>query len=118
VDLVLRSIGYRSEPVAGLPFDDHRHTVPHDRGRVIDPETGEPVPAAYVVGWVKRGPRGGIGSNRADAAETVAAILEDANTGRIGAGRGSSRSFRRLVRSRRASSGSGPRGREPSAVLA
>lgn len=99
--LVLRSVGYRSEPVPGLPFDHHTHTVPHDRGRVIDPVTGEPVPASYVVGWVKRGPRGGIGSNRADASETVASIVEDANSRRISVGRGSGRSFRRLLRSRR-----------------
>lgn len=107
--LLLRSVGYRSEPVAGLPFDEVAHTVPHDRGRVVDPATGAVVPATYVVGWIKRGPRGGIGTNRADAAETVAALVEDANAGRLdhpGAaggrvGRGSRRSFRRLVRARR-----------------
>ncbi|KQT89520.1 ferredoxin-NADP reductase [Marmoricola sp. Leaf446] len=98
--LLLRSVGYRSEPVAGLPFDTDTHTVPHDAGRVVDPATGAAVDAAYVVGWVKRGPRGGIGSNRADASETVASIVADANAGRIGAGRGSARSFRRLLRSR------------------
>ncbi|ROR91891.1 FAD-dependent oxidoreductase [Nocardioides aurantiacus] len=99
--LLLRSVGYRSEPVAGLPFDAGTHTVPHDAGRVVDPASGTPVAAAYVVGWVKRGPRGGIGSNRADASETVASLVADANAGRIGAGRGSARSFRRLLRSRR-----------------
>ncbi len=100
-DLLLRSVGYRSEPVAGLPFDPVTHTVPHVGGRVVDPATDEPVASAYVVGWVKRGPRGGIGSNRADASETVASLVDDANTGRIATGRGSARSFRRLVRSRR-----------------
>ncbi|WP_323792511.1 4Fe-4S binding protein [Nocardioides sp.] len=107
--LVLRSVGYRSEPLAGLPFDDVIHTVPHEQGRVIDPSWGEPVPASYVVGWIKRGPRGGIGSNRADAAETVAALVEDANERRITTGRGSSRSFRRLVRERRSEPLSRPR---------
>ncbi|MDO9457322.1 MAG: 4Fe-4S ferredoxin, partial [Nocardioides sp.] len=99
--LVLRSVGYRSEPVAGLPFDETTHTVPHDTGRVLDPATGQPLAATYVVGWIKRGPRGGIGSNRADAAETVGALVDDANTRRISAGRGSDRAFRRLVRARR-----------------
>ena len=98
--LVLRSVGYRSEPLAELPFDDVTHTVPHEQGRVIDPTHGRPVPASYVVGWIKRGPRGGIGSNRADAAETVSALVEDANERRITSGRGSSRTFRRFVRGR------------------
>jgi len=99
--LVLRSVGYRSEPVADLPFDGTTHTVPHEGGRVVDPATGRALPGAYVVGWIKRGPRGGIGSNRADAAETVAAIIDDANAGRLSTGRGSARSFRKLVGARR-----------------
>ncbi len=98
--LLLRSVGYRSEPVAGLPFDEATHTVPHRAGRVLDPVTGRPVPGAYVVGWIKRGPTGGIGRNRADAAETVGAIVEDANAGRITSGRGSARAFRTFVRRR------------------
>ncbi|SDS06689.1 ferredoxin--NADP+ reductase [Nocardioides scoriae] len=98
--LVLRSVGYRSEPLPGLPFDRETSTVPHDQGRVVDPATGGAVGASYVVGWVKRGPRGGIGSNRADATETVASLVADANAGRLTTGRGSTRSFRRLLRSR------------------
>ena len=99
--LVLRSVGYRSEPVTGLPFDESTHTVPHQAGRVLDPLTGAALPSTYVVGWIKRGPRGGIGSNRVDAAETARAIVDDANAGRLSAGRGSARGFRRLVRARR-----------------
>ncbi|VXC41431.1 FAD-dependent oxidoreductase [Nocardioides sp. AX2bis] len=95
--LVLRSVGYRSEPVPGLPFDHATSTVPHREGRVVDPATGRPVPATYVVGWIKRGPRGGIGSNRADAAETVGAVVDDANARVISSGRGSTRSFRRAL---------------------
>ncbi len=38
---------------------------------------GEPVPGAYVTGWIKRGPTGVIGTNKADAVETVAALLAD-----------------------------------------
>lgn len=96
--LVLRSVGYRSEPVPGLPFDHATSTVPHREGRVVDPTTGAAVPATYVVGWIKRGPRGGIGSNRADAAETVGSIVDDANARVISSGRGSARSFRRARR--------------------
>lgn len=99
-DLLLSSIGYRSQPVAGLPFDDRTHTVPHREGRVVDPVSGTTTPAAYVVGWVKRGPQGGIGSNRADAAETVASIVADANAGVLTVGHRPRRDFERLVRRR------------------
>ncbi|GAB2929973.1 FAD-dependent oxidoreductase [Rhodococcus aerolatus] len=75
--LVLRAIGYRAAPVPGLPFDDATATVPHDRGRVLDAD-GTPVPGAYVVGWVKRGPTGGIGDNKTCAEETVRSLLDDA----------------------------------------
>jgi ferredoxin/flavodoxin---NADP+ reductase len=75
VGLVVRSIGYRAEPVPGLPFDDRSGTVPNEAGRVV--QDGEPVPGAYVTGWIKRGPTGVIGTNKSDAAETVAAVLAD-----------------------------------------
>ncbi len=75
--LVFRSVGYRSVPVAGLPFDERRGLVPNDAGRVIDPATGLAVPRCYVAGWIKRGPSGVIGTNKPDAAETAAAMLAD-----------------------------------------
>jgi ferredoxin--NADP+ reductase len=31
----------------------------------------------YAAGWIKRGPRGVLGTNRADADETVTALLTD-----------------------------------------
>ena len=40
--------------------------------------TGRPLPGEYVVGWIKRGPTGVIGTNKKDAADTVAKIVEDA----------------------------------------
>ncbi|MGH3210088.1 MAG: hypothetical protein ACRDNO_20260, partial [Trebonia sp.] len=52
------------------------HTVPNASGRVLS-ETGEPLPGEYVAGWLKRGPTGVIGTNKADAAETVQALLAD-----------------------------------------
>src|SRR5690606_23118159 len=49
---------------------------PNDGGRVIDID-GEPLPGAYVTGWIKRGPVGLIGHTKSDAAETVRLLLED-----------------------------------------
>ncbi len=80
VGLVVRAVGYRSLPLAGLPFDARRAIIPNQRGRVLDPETGCALPGLYVSGWVKRGPTGLIGSNKPDGAETAAAMLEDLPT--------------------------------------
>ena len=74
--LVLRSVGYQSVPLAGVPFDTRSCTVPNTRGRVLS-EAGDPLPGEYVAGWLKRGPTGVIGTNKADAAETVQALLAD-----------------------------------------
>jgi ferredoxin/flavodoxin---NADP+ reductase len=78
VGLVVRAIGYAAEPVPGLPFDPATGTVPNVGGRVV--RDGVPVPGAYVTGWIKRGPTGVIGTNKADATETVAAVLADLPT--------------------------------------
>ena len=75
VGLVVRAIGYAAERVPGLPFDEAGGIVPNVGGRVV--RDGEPVPGAYVTGWIKRGPTGVIGTNKSDATETVAAVLED-----------------------------------------
>jgi ferredoxin--NADP+ reductase len=64
--------------VPGLPFDAATGTVPNVAGRVV--RDGEPVPGAYVTGWIKRGPTGVIGTNKGDAVETVAALLADLPT--------------------------------------
>jgi ferredoxin--NADP+ reductase len=74
--LVLRSVGYQSVPLPDVPFDTRTYTVPNASGRVLS-ETGEPLPGEYVVGWLKRGPTGVIGTNKADAAETVQVLLAD-----------------------------------------
>ena len=74
--MVLRSVGYQSVPLPGVPFDRRTHTVPNAAGRVLS-ETGEPLPGEYVAGWLKRGPTGVIGTNKADAAETVQSLLAD-----------------------------------------
>ncbi len=79
--LVLRSIGYRGEPLEGLPFDENRGLVPNDAGRVTD--GGEQVPGLYAVGWIKRGPSGVIGTNKKDALDTVKSIFADLADGSI-----------------------------------
>ncbi|GAA2778033.1 FAD-dependent oxidoreductase [Crossiella cryophila] len=67
---VIRAVGYRGNPLPGLPFDPATGTIPHERGRVS--------PGTYVVGWIKRGPTGGIGANKSCASETVGTLLTDA----------------------------------------
>ena len=74
--MVLRSVGYQSVPLPGVPFDERTSTVPNEAGRVIGPD-GRPLPGEYVAGWLKRGPTGVIGTNKSDAADTVRSLLAD-----------------------------------------
>ncbi len=76
VQAVYRAIGYYSDNLAGLPFDLAAGVVPNDGGRVIDID-GDPLPGAYVTGWIKRGPVGLIGHTKSDAAQTVELLLSD-----------------------------------------
>jgi ferredoxin--NADP+ reductase len=78
--LAFRAIGYRGIPLPGVPFDERAAVIPNRAGRVLDPNSGEPVPGEYVVGWIKRGPSGVIGTNKKDAQETVDALLADLST--------------------------------------
>jgi ferredoxin--NADP+ reductase len=82
--LVFRSIGYTGRPIEDVPFDPARGLIRNDGGRVCD-EAGVPCRGEYVVGWIKRGPSGVIGTNKKDAADTVAKIVEDAEAGLLGA---------------------------------
>ena len=84
--LVLRAVGYRGEPIPGVPFDERAGLIPNESGRVIG-AGGTPAPGEYVVGWIKRGPSGVIGTNKKDAADTVARVVEDAQAGRLNAPR-------------------------------
>jgi ferredoxin--NADP+ reductase len=81
-ELVLRSIGYRGQALDDIPFDEDRGLILNDGGRVLD-EHRQPIPGEYAVGWIKRGPSGVIGTNKKDAADTVAKIKEDAEAGRL-----------------------------------
>ncbi len=75
--LVFRSVGYQGVGLPGLPFDERRGTIQNDQGRVTGSER------TYCAGWIKRGPTGIIGTNKKDAAETVASLLDDARAGRL-----------------------------------
>jgi len=77
VGLVFRSIGYMGVPLADVPFDQRGGVIPNDHGRVMDPATSQQVPGEYVVGWIKRGPSGIIGTNKPDSVETVNMLIED-----------------------------------------
>jgi ferredoxin/flavodoxin---NADP+ reductase len=99
--LVIRSIGYQGRPVPGLPFDETTCTVPNARGRVIDGCSEQAQPGRYVVGWLKRGPTGAIGTNRHCAAQTVDAILADYHAGLLAAPNSGAKALAALIRSRR-----------------
>lgn len=71
VQLVVRSVGYRGVPTPGLPFDEKRGTIPNTGGRVEGSRN------EYVVGWIKRGPTGVIGTNKSDSQETVDTLIAD-----------------------------------------
>jgi ferredoxin/flavodoxin---NADP+ reductase len=81
--LVLRSIGYRGTPLSGIPFDAKRGLIRNEGGRVRSEADGLPCPGEYVVGWIKRGPSGVIGTNKKDANDTVARIVEDEEAGEL-----------------------------------
>lgn len=69
--LVFKSIGYKTRPIEGLPFDKERSIISNINGRVVDN------PGVYVCGWAKRGPSGIIGTNKWDSEEVVSAIYDD-----------------------------------------
>lgn len=73
--LVFRSVGYHGLPTPGVSFDERAGVIPNQEGRVT--ESGQVVPGLYAAGWIKRGPTGVIGTNKADSDETVRHIFED-----------------------------------------
>ncbi len=79
--LIFRSVGYKGRALPGPPFDERKGVIPNDRGRVFDPATNDVVPGLYAAGWIKRGPSGLIGSNKACGRETAEQMLADAKAG-------------------------------------
>jgi ferredoxin--NADP+ reductase len=75
--LVVRAVGYRGVPTPGLPFDERNGTIPHTDGR-IEGSRNE-----YVVGWIKRGPTGVIGSNKKDSQDTVDTLVSDLSAAKL-----------------------------------
>ncbi len=73
--VLFRSIGYRGVPIPGVPFDDGRGIFPNQDGRIVNGDNV--IPGLYVAGWIKRGPTGIIGTNRADGVATVKSLLAD-----------------------------------------
>jgi len=70
-------------PIEGVPFNDRWGVILNEHGRVIDPDSNEPVVGEYTAGWIKRGPSGVIGTNKPDAAESVECLLADVRAGKI-----------------------------------
>jgi ferredoxin--NADP+ reductase len=100
--LVFRSVGYRGVPLPELPFDEHAGVIPHERGRICDSPGGAALRGHYVSGWIKRGPTGVIGNNKADSVETAKSLIEDAACGTLlSPARPDPAAFEALVRERR-----------------
>ncbi|QPQ54887.1 FAD-dependent oxidoreductase [Allosphingosinicella flava] len=77
--LVVTCIGYRTPPIAGIPYDDRLGRFVNRDGLIGD--------GLYCVGWARRGPTGTIGTNRPDGyevAEAIAATLGPGDSGKAG----------------------------------
>ncbi len=81
VGLVFRSVGYRGVPLPDVPFDERWGVILNQQGRVLDAETLQPRVGEYATGWIKRGPTGGIGTNKPDALDTVRCMVGDLGQG-------------------------------------
>lgn len=68
-ELVVSAIGYRTPPLAGVPYDEALGRFANEGGRVGS--------GLYAVGWARRGPTGTIGTNRPDGFAVVEAIAGD-----------------------------------------
>ena len=76
--ILFRSVGYRGQPIEGVPFHEQWGVFPNKEGRIT--ENDKIVPGLYTAGWIKRGPSGVIGTNKPDSEETVAALFADLST--------------------------------------
>jgi ferredoxin--NADP+ reductase len=97
--MVVRSIGYRGIPLEGISFDERRGLIRNQGGRVQE-DDGSVRTGSYAVGWIKRGPSGVIGTNKKDAADTVARIREDAEAGILTADKPDAETTEAFVRER------------------
>ena len=79
--LVFRSVGYKGVATPGIPFNSDWGVILNEKGRVLSNKDHSPVIGEYTAGWIKRGPSGVIGTNKADAVETAECMLEDFRNG-------------------------------------
>lgn len=75
-DSVVCATGFTAAVLDGVPMRPDG-VVSNGGGRVVCPDSGAPLAGLYVVGWAKRGAKGGLGDNRRCAAETVDKIVAD-----------------------------------------
>ncbi|MDA9490236.1 FAD-dependent oxidoreductase [Bradyrhizobium sp. CCBAU 11361] len=73
--LAFRSVGRKTAPMAGVPYDLHRGVHANIDGRVAADRSV--IEGLYVCGWSKRGPNGTIGTNRGCGVATAEAVLAD-----------------------------------------
>jgi ferredoxin--NADP+ reductase len=97
--LVFRSVGYLGMALPGLPFDPRQGVIPNQAGRVLE-AADQPAWGEYVVGWIKRGPSGVIGTNKPDAVETVDALIADSAAGRLNRATGAAGAVNQLLAER------------------
>ena len=84
VDMVFRSVGYRGVALPDVPFYERWGTIPNQHGRVLTKHEGKHcLTGNYVVGWIKRGPSGIIGTNKPDAIESADCFLQDLAAGQV-----------------------------------
>ena len=72
--MFIKSIGYKSLEMPGVPFDKRKNVIPNQFGCVKDTKTEKLEVGLYCAGWVKRGPVGIIDATLRDSMETFRMI--------------------------------------------
>jgi ferredoxin--NADP+ reductase len=78
--MVVSCIGYRTDPIPGVPYDAALGRFDNREGRIA--------PGLYCVGWARRGPTGTIGTNRPDGFMVAEEIAADRPGGKREGGAG------------------------------
>jgi ferredoxin/flavodoxin---NADP+ reductase len=101
IEMVFRSVGYKGVALPDVPFDSKRGVIPNNAGRVLDAPGGNPVKGEYVADWIKRGPSGVVGTNKADAHNTIKILVaEQANLPKIDAEHAKPEAVNKLLESK------------------
>lgn len=72
VQAVVFAIGHRGRSVPGVPFDEGRGLIVHEKGRVAD--------ALYATGWAAFGPQGVVGVNKGHGETVAQTVIDDLAT--------------------------------------